>query len=110
MAHLALEPWLGVERQVSTREHGRQGVRDTGGDHEKGGGADKAYRHAYVGVASSALMRWRVAHVHGELGVPGHGATLWPVVVVIPPMKTAVVALHTRAAASKKPAAASLTM
>ncbi len=36
---------------VSTREYGRQVERDNGGDHEKGGGADKTYRHTYVGIA-----------------------------------------------------------
>jgi hypothetical protein len=80
---------------VSAREHGRQVDRDNGRDHEKGGGVDKTNRHAYVGVASSALMRCRIAHVHGELWVLHHGATLWPVVVVAPPVKTAVVRSRT---------------
>jgi hypothetical protein len=51
---------------------------------------DITYQHAYIGVASSALVCRRVAHGRGELGVAGHGTTLRPVVVVVPPVETAV--------------------
>ncbi len=58
-------------------------------------GTDITNRHVYIGVASSTLMRCRVAHVRGELGVPGHGTILWSVVIVVPPVKTTVVRSRT---------------
>ena len=55
------------------------------------GGSDEAYRHPYFGVPSRAHMRGGSPHRCREACVPGHSTTLWPIVIVVPTMKSAVV-------------------
>ena len=59
------------------------------------GGSKKAYRHPYFWVPSRAHVCGGRPHCIREALVPGHSATLWPIVVVVPTVEAAVMGSRT---------------